>query len=148
MLIRGWPSKQGRHRLLYSLLGPQLDGEGDELGVLLDERAQLLVVRIFGRVLLQVQRHARAARQRLAIGVLLDLHKSPVSLMAEQSLSQGAVLLQVQRHARAARQRLPIRVLLDLWRKDSAFHDYELSKGLRHARAMRQRLNFDVLLDL
>jgi len=68
--------------------------------------------------------------------------------MAEQSLSQGAVLLQVQRHARAARQRLPIRVLLDLWRKDSAFHDYELSKGLRHARAMRQRLNFDVLLDL
>ena len=56
--------------------GPQLDGEGDELGVLLDERAQLLVVGVLRRVLLQVQRHARAPRQLLCIRVLPDLRGS------------------------------------------------------------------------
>lgn len=54
---------QGAHRLLHAGGGPQLDGEGDELAVLLDQPAQLLVIGILPGIWLEVQRDARAARQ-------------------------------------------------------------------------------------
>ena len=56
-----------------ALGGPQLDGEGNELGVLLDERAKLLLIGVLGSILLQVQCHPSATCDSLAIVVLCQL---------------------------------------------------------------------------
>ena len=61
------------HLVILCLGGPELDGELDELAVLLDEGAKLLRVRQVLGVLLQVQRDARPPLQVACI-VLPHLH--------------------------------------------------------------------------
>ena len=54
------------------LFGPQLDGEGDELGVLLHEVLDLVALGELLAVILQVQGDLGATAQSVALGVLAD----------------------------------------------------------------------------
>jgi len=75
-----WPRRDaspapGARLLVLGLGRPELDGKLDEFAVLLDQRAQLGRIGQLGRVRLQVQRDARAARQVAAV-VLAHLRRA------------------------------------------------------------------------
>lgn len=76
-----------------ALVGPEADGEGDELRVLLDELPQLLVVGILGCILLEIQSHTGAPRQIIA-RVLPDLQHSWIQSQTTDA-SSGYTLAQI-----------------------------------------------------
>ena len=61
------------HRLRVALV--QVDGERDELRVLLDQALQLVRVQVLLRVVLQEQRDLRSSAQRVALGILAHLER-------------------------------------------------------------------------
>ena len=77
------------HLLIVGLVGPEFDGELDELAVLLDEGAQLLRVCQVSGILLQVQRNPRPA---LEVARIVLPH---LSAAADQRSASGQARMQL-----------------------------------------------------